>query len=178
MAAGGVEELESAISEALSKEFSKPVAAARPAPRVSPVHADTAPRLPQRISGGFRGVVDDLDDRAREFRHMVQLLEQQRPQLELAERERDMLSSALGKIVPEVQETGRSLKATIERAKAGDTQGDLGAQFAKSQKALDELESVAEALATNLLWVRTTWEQYARTITKAQKMREELKQIP
>ncbi|WP_206452823.1 hypothetical protein [Aurantimonas marina] len=136
---------------------------------------ETAARLPRRIAGGFQGVGDDLDRRARDWRNTVRLLEQQRPQLESAEAEHARLHEALARIVPEVQENGRALKALLDTTKTGDISGDLATQFNKNLNSLDELESVAEALTANLVWVRSTWEQYARTIIKAQKMREEMK---
>ncbi|MEC5289303.1 hypothetical protein VSX64_04065 [Aurantimonas sp. C2-6-R+9] len=138
--------------------------------------SDTTARLPRRIAGGFQGVGDDLDRRARDWRNTVRLLEQQRPQLESAETEHARLHEALARIVPEVQENGRALKALLDTTKTGDISGDLATQFNKNLNSLDELESVAEALTANLVWVRSTWEQYARTIIKAQRMREDLKQ--
>lgn len=132
-------------------------------------------RPPQRVAGGFSSVGEDLDRRARDWRNTVRLLEQQRPQLESAEAERDRLYEALGRVVPKVQETSRALAATIQTTKAGDVSGDLAAQFSKNLAALEELESAAEALTDNLLGLRASWEQYARTVIRAQKMRDELK---
>ena len=51
---------------------------------------------------------------------------------------------------------------------------NLGSQFAKNLKALDELENIASGLSANLLRLRSTWEQYARSIMRAYKMRETL----
>lgn len=182
MMSNAAEDVGAGAGGALRNELAKMSAseAERTARRVSAPAAGSAAeppvRLPRPITGGFRGIGDDLDRHARDWRNMVRLLEQQRPQLETAEAERDRLYEAFGRIVPEVQESGRALKALIEAAKAGDASGDLMAQFTQNLNALDELESIAEALASNLLWVRSTWEQYARSILQAQKMREDLMQ--
>jgi chemotaxis regulatin CheY-phosphate phosphatase CheZ len=60
----------------------------------------------------------------------------------------------------------------IETAKGGDISEDLAGQFGRNLKALEELESVAELLSNSMLHLRSSWEQYARSIVKAQKMRE------
>jgi hypothetical protein len=135
---------------------------------------DQVSRLPRHIAGGFAGVGHDLDRKARDWRNIVRLLEQQRPQLEAAEAERDRLYEAFSHIAPEVQESGSAFKATLQATKEGDVSGDLAAHFMRSLNALDELESIAEALMTNMLAIRSAWEQYAKTMIKAQRMREEL----
>ncbi len=131
--------------------------------------------LPRQISGGFLGVAEDLDRRGRDWTMMVRLLEQQRLHLETAEKERARLYESLGAIMPGVMESGRSLDGTIENTKAGDVSANLSALFVEDLRALDELENVAKALTANLLWMRSSWEQYARSVIGAQKMREELK---
>jgi len=73
-----------------------------------------------------------------------------------------------------VMESGKAFKTMLEATKAGDVAGNLSAQFTRSLTALDELESVSEALTTNMLGIRAAWEQYARTMIRAQKMREGL----
>ncbi|MEF2074115.1 hypothetical protein [Consotaella aegiceratis] len=172
-----MEDMNAAIGEILQNEFPrnyssdtkrnlKPVVDNKPT---------SSPRLPRQIPGGFGTLGDDLDRRARDWRNMVRVLEQQRPQLELAESEHERLYEALARVVPEVQETGRQLRTMIENATNGEMTGDLAGQFNKSLGALDKLESVAETLTSNLLFIRSTWEQYARSALQAQKMREELK---
>ena len=128
-------------------------------------------RLPRRIEGGFRGVGEDLDLRAREWRNMVRILEHHRPQLEIAELERDRLYEAFARIGPEVEKSGRDLKETIAAMKDGDISGELSPKFARSLKSLDELESLASGLTSNLLAIRSAWEQYARSIIQAEKLR-------
>ncbi|WP_245410018.1 hypothetical protein [Pararhizobium haloflavum] len=132
-------------------------------------------RLPSRIPGGLKGVTDDLERHARDWRNTYRMLEHQRPLLEAAEIERDRLHDTLSRIVPRVHDANRGLVASMEMAKKGDFSGDLSGQFARSLTALDELEGIAEALTSNLLQMRATWEQYARTVIRAQKQRDELK---
>ena len=138
--------------------------------------AETVSRLPRRISGGFAGVGNDLERRARDWRNTYRLMEQQRPHLESAEAERDRLHEALERAVSEVKESNQIFKEAIQRTKDGDVSSDLAPQFTRCLDGLDELESVAEALSVNMLHIRTCWEQYARTIIRAQKMRDELRE--
>lgn len=135
-----------------------------------------ASRLPKHIAGGFRAVGDDLERRSREWTHMVRLLDQHRLHLESAESQRDELEERLKAILPEVEESGRALKAMMERSKSGDISGDLAAQFDRNLRALDELEKTVTALNVNFLWRRSAWEQYARSVIRAQQMREEYRQ--
>ena len=142
----------------------------------SPATGVEAPsRLPHRIPGGLKGVSEDLERHAREWRHTYRLMEQQRPLMDAVETERERLHEALGRLVPRVHDNGRSLTSAMEMAKKGDFSGDLSGQFTRSLAALDELESLSEALAANLLQMRSTWEQYARTVIRAQKLRDGLK---
>lgn len=158
---------------------SKPDTAAE---AVRPLRAETALEpagmpvgLPVRIAGGFDGVTDELDRRARDWRNQVYLLEQQRPQLEAAETAYAGALDKLASVAPTIQERGRALLQSLQAAKGGDISGHLGHEFAKNTEALEELERAAEALTANLLWVRSTWEPYARSVLRGQKMREELR---
>lgn len=141
----------------------------------APVHPRDPVRLPRRIAGGFRGLTDDLDRRARDWRAIVRLMEQQRPQLEMAEAERDRLGEALAKVVAEVQESGRSLKTLLDTTRSGDVTGDLAGQFSRNVNALEQLEDVTENLIANFIILRSSWEQYARSVIQAQGLRDELK---
>ncbi|HEX2018803.1 MAG TPA: hypothetical protein VGO17_07675 [Aurantimonas sp.] len=132
-------------------------------------------RLPRRISGGFHGLTSDLDQHSRNWRNSARLLEQLRPQMEAAEAERDRLQATLARIIPEINESQKGLSTMIETAKAGDISGDLGARFGRSLAKLDELESVAEALTANHLALRSVWEQYARAVLQAQRLREAIR---
>lgn len=162
-------------------------AAAAPRPMMASVEAavrraqgadaptEMVSRLPRSIAGGFRGLGDDLERRARDWRSAVRLLQQQGPQFEYCEAERERLYEQLGRVVTEVNDSGRALRAGLTATKNGDASGNLAATFTRNMAALEELESISEALATNLAAVRSTWEQYARTAIRAQKMRDELK---
>ena len=151
-----------------------PVAEPRGLPQARPPAEGS--RLPKHIVGGFQGIGDDLERRSRESASMVRLLEQHRLFLESAERERDLLNERLGAIVPEVQESGRALKAMLDASRSGDISGDLAALFDRSMRALDELEKTGTALSVNFLLCRSAWEQYARSVIRAQQMRDEHRQ--
>lgn len=137
--------------------------------------AGTPIGLPVRIAGGFDGVTDELDRRARDWRNQVYLLEQQRPQLEAAEAAYAGALDGLAAVAPAIQERGRALLQNLQTAKGGDISGHLGSEFSKNAEVLEELERAAEALTANLLWVRSTWETYAKSVLRGQKMREELR---
>jgi chromosome segregation ATPase len=134
-------------------------------------------RLPRRISGGFQGLTSELDQHSRNWRNSARLLEQLRPQMEAAEAERDRLQATLARIIPEINESQKGLSTMIETAKAGDISGDLGAKFGRSLAKLDELESLAEALTANHLALRSVWEQYARAVLQAQRLREAIRAV-
>ncbi len=173
-------DFDGALADSLQSELEKDLSESktRPAPRAvnGDVVAETVSRLPRRIAGGFAGVGNDLDRRAREWRNTYRLMEQQRPHLEAAEAERDRLHDALERALAEVKDSNQIFKEAIHRTKEGDVSSDLGPQFARCLDGLDELESVTEALTVNMLNIRTCWEQYARTIIRAQKMRDELRE--
>jgi chromosome segregation ATPase len=132
-------------------------------------------RLPRRVAGGFRALEEEMERRSREWTQAMRLLEQHRMQLESAEAARDALNDKLKALMPEVQDSGRALKAMLDTSKSGDVSGNLTAQFEKSMRALGDLEKTASALNANFLWVRSAWEQYARSVIEAQRMREEAK---
>jgi hypothetical protein len=142
---------------------------------VIPENGGDAPRLPNRIAGGFKGLGDDLERRTRDFGLMARLLEQQRLELETAERERRSLYGQLPQVVAAVQEAERAVTAAVEKSQDGDLTGDLTTLFAKSGRALDDLEKLALGLNANMLWWRSAWEQYARGVIKAHRLREEVR---
>ncbi|MCQ8781628.1 hypothetical protein [Mangrovibrevibacter kandeliae] len=171
---GANPEAADAVAAEPARVSSPPAHQVRPAIRPPAVSGEALTRLPQRIPGGFRSVKDDLDRRARDWKNMVRLLEQLRPQLEIAESERDKLYSKLGRVVAQAEESGKVLRSALESTKAGEAPGDISNLFAKNLAGLEELENVAENLTSNVLWVRATWEQYAQTVLEAQKLRDEL----
>lgn len=151
------------------------IAAAYAPPSTPEASLDLPSRMPHRIAGGFRGLGEELERHARDWRNAHRLLEQQRPILGAHESERDRLQEALSRLVPNVKDASKALAAGIDAAKKGDISGDLAGHFTRSLATLDELESLAEALTANMLQMRSTWEQYARTVVRAQKLREEIR---
>lgn len=133
---------------------------------------DEPVRFPRRIAGGFLELEGEMGRRGREWTRAVRLLEQHRMQVESAESERDALHESLNGLMPEVQDSGDALSSMLEKSKSGDVPGNLTAQFDKSMRALEELEETAAALNANFLWVRSAWEQYARSLIQVQKMRD------
>lgn len=131
--------------------------------------------LPRHVAGGFTGVAEELDRRSRDWSMMVRLLEQQRLQLETSENERERLNAELELVLPDVRASTRALTKTVARTKTGDVSGNLSALFVENLHNLDRLENLARALTANLLWTRSSWEQYARSVIGAEKMRSELK---
>lgn len=165
-------------AEALTAGEGAPETKASDAVAPSAQHAQreaAAPRLPRRIPGGFDGLTADLDRRARDWRAIVRLMEQQRPQLEMAQAERDRLGETLARVANEVQETGRNLATMLATIRSGDVSGDLAAQFSRNVDALERLEDVTECMIANFILLRSSWEQYARSVIQAQGLRDELK---
>lgn len=164
--------LEDNLGDVLQDELSKP-SETYPSTFGGSKAADTE-RPSRRIPGGFSGLAGDLERRVRDWSNMLRVLEQERPQVEAAQAKYAASRQSLARVVAEAQEAGQVLEAMLEKTMAGDVSEDLGVQFTKNLEALDELESVAQALTANLLWIRSSWEQYARSIIRAQKMREKM----
>lgn len=121
--------------------------------------------------GSYAGVSDDLERRSREWTAMIRVLDQNRQALDSAELERDAAYDELARIVPVVQETGKQLKAAMDATRQGQASPELPELFARNGEALDQLEKVAVALSGHFLRCRTTWEQYARSVENAQRLR-------
>lgn len=176
-----VEELTVGITEIVRAEIGKQPATERPAAPAPAGAAAAEPhegepvRLPRRIQGGFQGLTSDLEKRAREWTLVNRLLEQQRPILEAAEAERDRLLERLGRVVADAHAATNSLKMALETTKAGDVSGDLAAQFGRNLQALEALEGAAEDLVVNLHVIRASWEPYARTVIRGQRLRDEIR---
>lgn len=162
--ASGEEINDAVLSEISADELSKALQSGLP--------QGPASRLPRRIPGGFRAIEEEMERRGREWTQTMRLIEQNRMQLEAAERERDALQEKLRTLTTEVQEAGRSLKSTLDASKSGDVSGNLTAQFESSMHSLEALEKTSAALNANFMWVRSAWEQYARAVAQGQKMRE------
>ena len=120
---------------------------------------------------GHADLTSDLDRRSREWASMARVLEQHRQHLEVAEREQEACYGKLARVMPVVQETAKALKNAIDERKRGQGTGDIDGLFSLSSRALDELEKAAATLATNLIWCRTAWDEYARSMEAAQRLR-------
>jgi hypothetical protein len=121
----------------------------------------------------YARVTDDLDRRSREWTQMVRLLEQNRHTLDCAEMERDAAYEELARVLPIVQETAKELTAAMDASRSGRPASDLPELFAKNSDALDQLEKVSVALSGHFLRCRAAWEQYARSVDSAQRLRGE-----
>lgn len=146
-------------------------------PKPAARRADAAPpsigtALPRHIVGGFAKIADDLDQRSRDSGLMVRLLEQLRLQLDVSEQETARLHAQLDAAIPPVKTTSKALQERVASTKQGNVSANLSALFGENLRALDELENTTKALTANLLWVRSNWEQYARTVIAAEKMRQ------
>lgn len=122
----------------------------------------------------FMAVGEDLERRSRQSATMARLLEQHRQQLQTAEKERDAAYDKLARVVPVVQETAQSLREALDARKLDEDPAKMHRLFMLNGRALDELEKVAVTLFADFLWVKSAWEQYARTAEDARKLRSNL----
>jgi hypothetical protein len=128
-----------------------------------------------RVEGGFAAVRDDLDRSMQAGAAMVRQIVQHRHHLETAEKERDAAYAELARIVPLVQDTARELKTAMDRCKAGELGADLAGVFGKNAAALEDLEKTVVTLNGICQWTRSAWDQYARTVVGAQRVRSEMR---
>jgi|1185.fasta_scaffold368034_1 hypothetical protein len=115
-----------------------------------------------------------LEQRSREWTTMVRQLEQHRHHLSALEAEQSATYEQLERIVPVVQGTYRTLKNSIEARKSGEAASEIDEVAAVNARALEELEKLAGTLSTQAVWFRSAWEQYARTVESAQRLRTQL----
>lgn len=137
--------------------------------------ADQLSKLPMRLEGGFAGLGSDLDTHARKWKNAVRVLEQLRTELEAVELEGSRLQASLTRVIPEIANNGKSLSSHLNKAKAGDLSADLSSEFAGTLEKLDDLERLSEALTVNHLAMQSTWEQYAKAVLQAQRLRDGFK---
>jgi hypothetical protein len=135
--------------------------------------AGAAARTAARPGVPYASVGEELERRSREWTAMVRLLEQNRHALDCAEMERDAAYDELARIIPVVQETAKELTTAMDASRGGQPAADLPELFSRNSDALDQLEKVAVALSGHFLRCRTTWEQYARSVENAQRLRGE-----
>lgn len=119
----------------------------------------------------FAAIGEELERRSRQSATMVRLLEQHRQQLQTAEKERDAAYDKLARVVPVVQDTAQALREAMDARKIEDDPARMHRLFMLNGRALDELEKVAIALFADFLWVKSAWEQYARTVDEARRLR-------
>ena len=119
----------------------------------------------------FMAVGEDLERRGRQSATMARLLDQHRQQLVTAEKERDAAYEQLARVVPVVQETANDLREAMNARKVDEDQARMHRLFMLNGRALDELEKVATALFADFLWVKSAWEQYARSVEDARLLR-------
>ncbi|WP_206456254.1 hypothetical protein [Aurantimonas marina] len=161
------------LERELSDEFGKAVSQLPGNSSVSANPKEATPAgLPRRIEGGFLGLRDNLDERAREWRNMSRAIAQQRPLLETLEAERGALLETLATAAEEVLADGKALALLMESTKNGDVSGNLAERFDASLDTLEQLAGVSSALTDNLLSLRSSWEQYFSLVLKGQEMRE------
>jgi hypothetical protein len=122
----------------------------------------------------FMAVGEDLERRSRQSATMARLLEQHRYQLQTAERERDAAYEKFARVVPVVQETAQALRESLDARKLDEDPAKMHRLFMLNGRALDELEKVAVTLFADFLWVKSAWEQYARSAEDARKLRASL----
>jgi hypothetical protein len=122
----------------------------------------------------FMAVGQDLERRGRQSATMARLLEQHRQQLQTAEKERDAAYEKLARVVPVVQETAQALREALDARKLDEDPAKMHRLFMLNGRALDELEKVAVTLFADFLWVKSAWEQYARSAEDARKLRASL----
>jgi hypothetical protein len=151
--------------------------AGSPAPMANQANAQSgetriAPKAPGTAS--FFDLRHVLEQRSREWTTMVRQLEQHRQHLSGLEAEQTATYEQLERIVPVVQGTFRTLKASIEAKKSGEAAAEIDEVAAVNARALEELEKLAGTLSTQAVWFRSAWEQYARTIESAQRLRTQL----
>ena len=122
----------------------------------------------------FMAVGEDLERRSRQSATMARLLEQHRIQLHTAEKERDAAYEKFARVVPVVQETAQALREALDARKLDEDPAKMHRLFMLNGRALDELEKVAVTLFADFLWVKSAWEQYARSAEDARKLRASL----
>ena len=130
--------------------------------------------LPDEYLDAFAAIGEELERRSRQSATMARVLEQHRQQLQTAEKERDEAYEKLSRVVPVVHETAQALREAMDARKIDEDPARMHRLFMLNGRALDELEKVAVTLFADFLWVKSAWEQYARSAEEARKLRASL----
>ena len=144
-------------------------------------NGDTAARRPElRQAAAFAGpralptvneVSAELQRQSYEWTTAVRLLEQSEHALICAELDRHQASEELERIVPVVNETAKQLTAAVDASRPGQPLSNMRELFAAHGKALEQLETAAVGLSNCYLRYRSAWDEYARNVANAQRLR-------
>jgi hypothetical protein len=118
-------------------------------------------------------VSKELQEQSREWVTAVRLLEQSAHALNCAEMDRQVAYDEFARVVPTVLETSKQLTAAVDASRPGHPLSSLSQLFVANAKALEQLEGISVDLSSHFLRYRTAWEQYARSIETAQRLRSE-----
>jgi hypothetical protein len=143
---------------------------------------DTARRAEMRQFNAFAAprstptafeLSEELHRQSYEWTTAVRLLEQSEHALNCAEMDRHHANEELTRIIPNVLESSKQLSAAIDASRPGHPMPNLKELFVANAKSLEQLEGVATMLSNHFLRYRTAWEQYARSVADAQRLRAE-----
>ena len=158
------------------------------APPLQPVQnretsGDIATRRSElRQAAGFGGpralptvneVSAELQRQSYEWTTAVRLLEQSEHALICAELDRHQANEEFERIVPLVNDTAKQLTAAVDASRPGQPLSNMRELFAAHGKALEQLETAAVALSNCYLRYRSAWDEYARNVANAQRLRGE-----
>jgi hypothetical protein len=141
-----------------------------------PERRPSLPPAPAQASPSQQGLVAarfELEGRGREAAKMVRLVDRHRQQFDAAEQDLEAMHERLRGLMPVVQGAATALKTATRACQQGDEVHDLADLFQRNSAVLDELEAVAGNLNAQLLWVRSSWDQYAKVILASQRLRAE-----
>jgi hypothetical protein len=137
---------------------------------LAPAGAQAEMAAPERPAN-FADLGHLLEQRCRKWVAAARNLEQRRRHLAFLQAEQDLACAQLGRIVPAVQESYRSLKEAIDARQTGEAGKSVEESAAMNARALDELEELAGAISARAAWHRTAWEDYMQAAESARSLR-------